>query len=62
MPPEIVLRDGKPSSVIIDIKEYKEMLDRLEDLDDLKMLEDIRRETLRFKKLDDFLEELNPNV
>ncbi|VAX20546.1 hypothetical protein MNBD_NITROSPINAE04-2589 [hydrothermal vent metagenome] len=35
--PEIVLRDGKPVSVIIDIAE---MLKRLEDAGDLRKLED----------------------
>jgi PHD/YefM family antitoxin component YafN of YafNO toxin-antitoxin module len=36
--PEIVLRDGQPAAVILDIDEYQDMLERLEDLDDLEML------------------------
>jgi PHD/YefM family antitoxin component YafN of YafNO toxin-antitoxin module len=28
--PEIVLRGGKPAAVILDIEEYREMLERLE--------------------------------
>jgi len=35
--PEIILRDGKPRAVILDIKEYQEMLERLEDAEDLRM-------------------------
>ena len=37
--PEIVLRDGKPSAVILDIDQYQELLERLEDAEDLEMLE-----------------------
>jgi PHD/YefM family antitoxin component YafN of YafNO toxin-antitoxin module len=28
--PEIVLREGKPSAVILDIDDYREMLERLD--------------------------------
>ncbi len=53
--PEIILKDGKPSAVIIDIANYKEMLERLEDAEDLKTLANMRKKTLNFRKLDDFL-------
>jgi PHD/YefM family antitoxin component YafN of YafNO toxin-antitoxin module len=55
--PEIVLREGKPTAVILDIEEYQEMLERLEDTEDLKMLEDMRKKPLKFRRLDDFQEE-----
>ena len=57
--PEVVLRNGKPAAVILDINEYREMLERLEDVEDLKMLQQIRRKPLRFRRLADFLKE-NP--
>lgn len=60
--PEIVLREGKPAAVILDIDEYQEMLERLEDADDLKMLEEMRRKPLKFRRLEDFLKEYNPGV
>jgi len=60
--PEIVLRDGKPSAVILDIDEYQEMLERLEDLDDLEMLEKMRKKPLKFRRLEDFLKEYSPSV
>ena len=60
--PEIVLREGKPTAVILDINEYQEMLERLEDAEDLKMLEDMRKTPLKFRSLDDFLKEYNPGV
>jgi len=34
--PEIVLRGGKPAAVIIDIDEYRSMLERLEDAEDFE--------------------------
>ncbi len=60
--PEIVLREGKPAAVILDIDEYQEMLERLEDVEDLRMLEEIRKKPLKFKKLEDFLKEYQPGV
>lgn len=60
--PEIILREGKPSAVILDIEEYKGMLERLEDAEDLKMLEEMRKKPLKFRKLEDFLREYRPRV
>jgi len=55
--PEIILREGKPTAVILDIDEYQEMLERLEDVEDLKMLERMRKKPLKFRRLDDFMNE-----
>lgn len=60
--PEIVLRDGQPTAVILDIDEYQDMLERLEDLDDLAVLKLRREEPPSFRKLDDFLGEYQPVV
>jgi PHD/YefM family antitoxin component YafN of YafNO toxin-antitoxin module len=60
--PEIVLKGGKPSAVILDIDEYRRMLERLEDLEDLDMLKEMRKRPLRFRKLEDFLREYHPSV
>ena len=53
--PEIVVRNGKPAAVILDIDLYEEMLERLEDAHDLQTLRKMRRSPLHFRKLDDFL-------
>ena len=58
--PEIIFRGGKPAAVIIDIDEYQEMLERLEDAEDLKILAEMRQKSLNFKKLEDFLAEYKP--
>jgi len=60
--PELVLRNGKPAAVIVDIKEYQEMLERLEDLEDLRALKDMRQKPLKFRKLEEFLKEYQPDV
>ena len=60
--PQIVIRRGKPSAVILDIDEYQEMLERLEDTEDLKLLTDMRKKPLKFRKLDEFLKEYHPSV
>ena len=53
--PEIIVRNGKPSAVILEIDEYQEMLERLEDAEDLQDLAEMRKRPLKFKKLEDFL-------
>jgi PHD/YefM family antitoxin component YafN of YafNO toxin-antitoxin module len=60
--PEIIFSGGKPTAVIIDIDDYQEMLERLEDAEDLKILTEMRQKPLRFKKLNDFLAEYKPVV
>jgi PHD/YefM family antitoxin component YafN of YafNO toxin-antitoxin module len=60
--PDIILKDGKPAEVILDIEEYREMLERLDDMEDLTALEKMRKRPLEFKKLDDFLNEYTPGV
>jgi len=59
---EIVLRNGKPAAVILDIEEYQEILERLEDVEDLKLLKAMRKRTLNFRTLEDFLKEYIPSV
>lgn len=42
--PAIVFQEGKAAAVILDIDEYREILERLEDVEALRMLEEIRCE------------------
>jgi prevent-host-death family protein len=55
--PEIVMRHGKPAAVILDIEEYRELLERVEDAEDLKLLNIMKKKPLKFRKLEDFLKE-----
>ena len=60
--PQIVLRHGKPAAVIVDIEEYRELLERLEDAEDLRELEKMRAQPLSFTSLEDALSETNRSV
>jgi prevent-host-death family protein len=55
--PEIVIRNGKPVSVIIPIKDYKELLERAEDAEDVALLKRARRKKLYYRPLEDYLAE-----
>ena len=55
--PEIVTRNGKPVSVIIPIKDYKELLERAEDAEDVAWLKRARRKKLHYRPLEDYLAE-----
>ncbi len=57
--PEIVTRKGKPVSVIISIKDYEELLERVEDMDDVAWLKQARRKPLHYRPLEDYLAERN---
>jgi PHD/YefM family antitoxin component YafN of YafNO toxin-antitoxin module len=60
--PEVVLREGRPAAVILDIEAYREMLEQLEQVEDLEALKALRRRPLRFRRLEDFLEERGSRV
>jgi PHD/YefM family antitoxin component YafN of YafNO toxin-antitoxin module len=55
--PEIVTKKGKPVSVIIPIKEYEALLERLEDAEDVAYLKQARTKPLKFRPLKDYLAE-----
>ena len=57
--PQVIMKNGRPNAVIIDIKDYKKLLQRLEDKDDIEDLERMRKGSLHFRKFDDFLAEYN---
>ncbi len=61
-PFQVVVKNGEPSAVILDIQDYREMLERLDDVDDLKALERMRGRTLKFRRLEEFLAEYAPRV
>ena len=56
--PEVITRVGKPVSVILSIKQYQEMLERLEDVEDLAWLKKSRSKPLRYRPLADVLADL----
>ena len=54
---EIVTRNGKPVSVILPIKDYEELLERVEDAEDVAWLKRARRKPLHYRRLEDYLAE-----
>jgi len=54
IPLQVVYRDGRPVAVIVPIDEYREMLEKLEDAEDLAMLEEMRQHPLQFRSLEEF--------
>lgn len=57
--PEVVTKRGKPVSVILPIKYYRELIERLEDADDLIELKKLRRKNLHYRPLADVLADLS---
>jgi PHD/YefM family antitoxin component YafN of YafNO toxin-antitoxin module len=55
--PEIVTRKGKPVSVIIPIKDYEELLERIEDAADVAWLKRARRKPFHYRPLEEYLAE-----
>ena len=60
--PEIVLRNGKPSAVILDIDDYENLLEQLEQKEDLKALAAVRKKPMKFRSFDAFLAERRAHV
>lgn len=56
-PVRLVLEDGEPRGVILDIQDYIEMLERLEDAERLAALNEMRQKPLEFRQFDEFLAE-----
>ena len=55
--PQFLVKDGKPTAVLLDIDTYQEILERLEDMEDLESLRRARQQPLEFRSLDEFVEE-----
>ena len=53
--PEVITRRGKAVSVILPIKEYQALLDRLEDAEDAAYLKRARTKPLSFRPLKEYL-------
>ena len=50
--PELIARNGKPTAVILPIKEYEALLERAEDA---RWLRERRKKPMTFRTLDEFL-------
>ena len=50
---QIVVRNGKPAAVILDIRDYEKLLERVEDAHDLRRLRSMREGRFKFRPLSD---------
>lgn len=57
--PEIITKNGKPVSVILPIKRYQEIMERLEDAEDVAWLKKARRKKLHYRPLEEVLADLS---
>lgn len=53
----IVDEKGNKTGVLLDINEYEELLERIEDAEAVKMLKKMREKPLEYMKFEDFLKE-----
>lgn len=55
--PEVVMKGGKPISVILPIADYEALIERLEDAEDIAYLRDVRKKKTEFRPFSDYLKE-----
>jgi hypothetical protein len=53
--PKIILENGKPSGVILNWRDFQEILEKIEDIYDLSEIRKMKK--MKFRKFDDFLKE-----
>jgi PHD/YefM family antitoxin component YafN of YafNO toxin-antitoxin module len=53
--PEIITRRGKPVSVVLPLKRYQELLERVEDAADIAWLKRARKKPLSYRPLEEYL-------
>ncbi len=57
--PSVIYKDGKPTAVILDLEDYEELLEKIEDWEDLQAIEEIRkRKPPEYIPLEDYLKDL----
>ena len=52
---QVIVKNGKPRAVILDIKKYESLLEMAEDREDLAELRRIKKGKIAFRILDDYL-------
>jgi PHD/YefM family antitoxin component YafN of YafNO toxin-antitoxin module len=53
--PELITRNGKPTAVILPIKEYEALLERAEDAEVARWVKERCKKPMAFRTLDEFL-------
>jgi PHD/YefM family antitoxin component YafN of YafNO toxin-antitoxin module len=58
----VVNDQGQPVQVLLDISDYEELLDRIEDTEALRMLEGMKQSPRKYMSLDDLAASLGLHV
>ena len=53
--PRFIIKNGKPDAVILPIKEYQKVLERMEEREDVAELKKIKRSKTHFRALEEYL-------
>jgi PHD/YefM family antitoxin component YafN of YafNO toxin-antitoxin module len=53
--PQVIYRRGRPQAVVLDIRQYERLLERLEDWEDVQYLKALRKKPRQFISLEDYL-------
>jgi PHD/YefM family antitoxin component YafN of YafNO toxin-antitoxin module len=56
----VVTRNGKPTAVILPLRDYKVLRERAEDAEDVRWLRNRRNKPMVFRPLQEFLAERDP--
>jgi len=59
---DVIYREGKPAAVILDIDEYEELIEQLENSQDLAYIRELKKKELEFELLEDILRERSADV
>ena len=60
--PQIVLKNGKPSAVILNIDSYEAMLERLEQIEDLRAIRSLRASDRESRPFNEYVIERRKRV
>ena len=56
--PQVFYRNGRPVSVLMDFKDYRKLLERLEDEHDLRRLAQLDKRPLHYRPIEEFMDDL----
>jgi PHD/YefM family antitoxin component YafN of YafNO toxin-antitoxin module len=59
--PDVVIRNGKPTAVILPVKEYEALLESAADADDARWLGERRRKQMTFRSLEVYVSDRGRN-
>ncbi len=58
----VILEDGKPSDVIISLREYEELLEKAQDVEHLEYILKLTKKDLKSRPFEDFMKKHFPGV